>query len=53
MVWEKELTDKSGMNLKPLIVRRVTVGVGEFDEPTEGGAGAPVPGPSRYGDLVR
>jgi hypothetical protein len=44
--------DKSGMNLKPLIVGRVAVGVGEFDEPTESGAGAPVPAPSRYSDPI-
>jgi hypothetical protein len=52
VVWEKELMDNSGMNLKPLIVGRVAVGVGEFDDPTDRGVGAPVPAPSRYSDPI-
>jgi len=48
----EELMDKSGINLKPLMVGRVAVGVEEVDDATDRGAGAPVPAPSRYNDPI-
>jgi hypothetical protein len=46
----EEVMVKSGINLKPLMVDRLAVGVIEVDDVPERGAGAPVPAPSRYND---
>lgn len=52
VVISEELMDKSGINLKPLMVGRVAVGVEEVDDATDRGASAPVPAPSRYNDPI-
>jgi hypothetical protein len=52
VILEDELMDKSGINLKPLMVDRVAVGVREVDDEPERVAGAPVPAPSRYNEPI-